>query len=401
MSSRCSFRLLRASAGIQFVVEQILEYRHGVTSRTNDVQNSKYHSRLEVVTSACNVQNTTVTDYADLNIRYLKATGIFIASGRNGIEINPVQTHTVRALLEREEHFVNEDHYLPRLWQGATLPTDNEAILRRTVIGISNQLRKLGQNGLFPPDGEYGQIDEDLLVIGEERLREAQEEAYAKRQPQEIEEIAAWMDAIATKTSKKLQNGQMIKVPKSERPAYLEWIVWRAFLAIDSFETPPWEARRFQIDQDFLPTHCAPGRGPDMMFEFDEFVLVVEVTLTTSSRQEAAEGEPVRRHVADVAENAEKSVFGLFIAEQVDSNTAHTFRAGDWYRNDETKMNLHIVPLTLTDFKSLIMSNRMRGDRVPHTLRNLLLECRSHSHEDAPTWKASINEIVQGFCATA
>jgi len=60
----------------------------------------------------------------------------------------------------------------------------------------------------------------------------------------------------------------------------------------------PWDARRFKIDQDFLPVGTAPGNGPDIVFEFDDMVVVVEVTLTSSSRQEAAEGEPVRRHVA-------------------------------------------------------------------------------------------------------
>jgi hypothetical protein len=30
----------------------------------------------------------------------------------------------------------------------------------------------------------------------------------------------------------------------------------------------PFEARRFQIDQDFLPVHHAPGDGADIIFEF-------------------------------------------------------------------------------------------------------------------------------------
>lgn len=123
-------------------------------------------------------------------------------------------------------------------------------------------------------------------------------------------------------------------MPQSEAPAYFEWVLWRAFLAIDSLVNKPNEARRFKIDQDFLPVGTAPGNGPDLIFEFNDFVLVVEVTLTTNSRQEAAEGEPVRRHVADLVmhhqERAGKPVYGLFIANRVDSNTAETFRIGVW-----------------------------------------------------------------------
>lgn len=37
----------------------------------------------------------------------------------------------------------------------------------------------------------------------------------------------------------------------------------------------------------------------NLIFEFHDFVIVVEALLTDNSRQEAAEGEPVRRHVVD------------------------------------------------------------------------------------------------------
>ena len=44
---------------------------------------------------------------------------------------------------------------------------------------------------------------------------------------------------------------------------------------------------------------------------FDDYIIVVEVTMSTNSRQEAMEGEPVRRHVADLVmtENCSKYVY--------------------------------------------------------------------------------------------
>jgi AlwI restriction endonuclease len=80
-------------------------------------------------------------------------------------------------------------------------------------------------------------------------------------------------------------------------------------------------------------------------------VIVVEVTLTDNSRQEAAEGEPVRRHVADLVSHYGgqtcKPVYGLFIANRIDSNTAETFRIGAWYTRADEKMRLDIIPVTL------------------------------------------------------
>lgn len=131
-----------------------------------------------------------------------------------------------------------------------------------------------------------------------------------------------------------------------------------------------------------------------MVFEFDNAVIVVEVTLTASSRQEAAEGEPVRRHVAQYTETSNKPVYGLFIAVEIDSNTAHTFRSGDWYLKDDSKLSLDIVPLTLGDFGTFLSSGEGRLSEMPSLLRQLMIECRAKANQDAPAWKQSISQIV-------
>lgn len=207
------------------------------------------------------------------------------------------------------------------------------------------------------------------------------------------------MQVLATRKAINLPDGTRLAIPKGEAPAYLEWVIWRAFLAINSLTIPPWEARNFKIDQDFLPVHCAPGGRPDMVFEFENTIIVVEVTLTSSSRQEAAEGEPVRRHVAYYAEmDTKKKVYGLFIAVDIDSNTAHTFSAGAWYLKDDSKISLDIVPLKLDDFRRFLLSGQGNLIEMPKRLRDLLMECRSVSNRDAPLWKQEISNIVDGVC---
>jgi len=215
------------------------------------------------------------------------------------------------------------------------------------------------------------------------------------------EEIAAYMELIITRRNRKiLSNGEEIEVPQAEAPAYFEWVLWRAFLAINSLANKPYEARRFKIDQDFLPVGTAPGNGPDLIFEFDDFVLVVEVTLTANSRQEAAEGEPVRRHVADLValyqEQSGKPVYGLFIANRIDSNAAETFRIGIWYTNTDEKMRLDIIPITLAQFKDVFEALFVSGQVDVALIRELLEQCGNlrPTHE-APAWKREIADVVQ------
>ena len=134
-----------------------------------------------------------------------------------------------------------------------------------------------------------------------------------------------------------------------------------------------------------------------MIFEFQDTIIVVEVTFTSSSRQEAAEGEPVRRHVAKYAEeqsNGGKAVFGLFLAVSIDSNTAHTFRMGDWYLKNDEKINLDIVPINLVDFIRLFEFGSDRLSSMPDLIENFLLRARAVANRDAPLWKQAISDLV-------
>jgi hypothetical protein len=203
-------------------------------------------------------------------------------------------------------------------------------------------------------------------------------------------------------SSAQLSDGTTVSVPRSEAPAYFEWALWRAFLAMNSLVNEPYESRRFKIDQDFLPISCAPGGGPDLIFEFDDFVIVVEVTLTESSRQEAAEGEPVRRHVADIAKDhvlrgTGKSVYGLFLANKIDSNTAETFRIGVWYLSDDSRTQLDIVPVQLSAFREFFEAIFRAQASGPQALRTVLDDSimLRESAEGAPVWKGQVDRIVR------
>ncbi len=337
----------------------------------------------------------TVDDYADCNMRHLKATGLFSSSGCR-LRLADDQRFIINQLLAVPFVPLAQDHaaYLPTLWRGAALPTDHEPTAIAAIQRVVQLLSASGEVVELPalvelPIQELTQIRFDL----EERLRRVREQAFANRQRESWEEILPYLRALTTRTPSRHAD-----IPKDEAPAYLEWAIWRAFLAVDSLVNAPWEARRFKVDQDFLPIGTAPGGGPDILLEFPEYVLVVEVTLTTSSRQEAAEGEPVRRHVAAVVERyvgINKPVYGLFIANTIDSNTAETFRIGVWYRADDSRLALRIVPLTLDQFIRLFEAGFKNKGHLGHQfIQQVLRYCRAESNHDAPEWKRQIEQQI-------
>lgn len=342
----------------------------------------------------------TFNDYADTNLRYLKATGLVQSKGR-GLSLVPEKHVFVEKLIQDTGIPDSDRSYFITLCNGAKLPTDNKDSALAVLDDLLQQLEKRGIP--FDATGKPTETPADIALIRhqiEGLLSERNEEEYAARQAVEWEEIAAYMELIITRKGKKtLSNGEDIEVPQAEAPAYFEWVLWRAFLAINSLANKPYEARRFKIDQDFLPVGTAPGNGPDLIFEFHDFVIVVEVTLTDNSRQEAAEGEPVRRHVADLVsyygEQSGKPVYGLFIANRIDSNTAETFRIGVWFTRTDDKMRLDIIPVTLAQFKAFFEALFTVGRVEVGLIRELLDLCGGlrPAHE-APSWKREIEATI-------
>lgn len=64
---------------------------------------------------------------------------------------------------------------------------------------------------------------------------------------------------LTRKGKKTLSNGEDIEVPQAEATAYFEWVLWRAFLAINSLANKPYEARRLKLTKTFCP--LAPRLG--------------------------------------------------------------------------------------------------------------------------------------------
>ena len=379
--------------GLDSIIQNIVSFREGRHKAKGNVR-AYDREHFENIAMNLGCKLGTLGDYADLSFRYLKATGLFRNIGK-GIMLSPFRTRLAVLLRDEENVVLSDQTYLHTLWLGVQFPTDNAVSSHIIVSDLASQLRECGIKVQVPPD-ETSLIDLEIKRHElEAMLLQLDEQKYAAKQVGEIDEIMVWMQAILNRRSAKLINGDTVVIPKGEGPAYLEWVIWRSFLAIDNLCNEPWEARRFQIDQDFLPVHCAPGGGPDMVFEFENVIIVVEVTLTNSSRQEATEGEPVRRHVAQYAKEATKPVYGLFIALEIDTNTAHRFRSGDWYLSDDSKISLDIVPMTLEDFKTILASGQNHFIDVPVLLHQLMIECRAKANQDAPQWKASISSIIK------
>lgn len=385
--------------GIDEVVSRILELRILRANAASKRRFDKQYFEKESGDMGCNPH--TFRDYADMNIRYLKASGLVQAYGK-GIALVPEKRELAESLTQVDSSQMTRLELYRELCNGAHLPTDNAETALRV---LKNQLSQAKQMGVLV-DIDWTSLNTAREINAaryriEEQISGRKEEIFAHEQASQWEEIAEYMGMLEKNKDKLVldeENEVELRIPRDERPAYLEWILWRAFLAIDTLVNKPYEVRSFKIDQDFLPVGTAPGNRPDLVAEFRNFVIVIEVTLSESSRQEAMEGEPVRRHVADAVEKYSKQgkpVYGLFIAKNIDSNTAETFRIGVWYNKEDEKLELNIIPFTITQFKN-IFECLFRSDTVsPEHMLRIMKICQRDRTLDAPLWKRSINSHVE------
>ena len=388
------------SYNVDTIVDEILMVREA----RKDAENKKrfdrelIHSRWEHY----KLEEQNFRDYADMNMRYITISGMVKKAGRGitlveeyrsmAIELCKNTTSTA-PLIERYNVLCN----------GAPLPTDNIDTAQQVLNDLIGELDANHIHYEIPdiPLDNVKNVDVVRKILKQD-IDQFKEEKYAERQRNEWEEIYEYMQLIVANNGreKDLGDDNVIKVPTSEAAAYLEWVLWRSFLAIDHTVNKPYEARGFNIDQDYMPVGTAPGGMPDMYFEFEDYVIVVEVTMSTNSRQEAMEGEPVRRHVADYVERYNKPVYGIFVANKIDSNTAETFRIGVWYNKNDEKMALKIVPYTLKDYAEYFRNVFQKNIAKPESVISLFEECfKAKEGREAPSWKQEISNIVLSRCS--
>ena len=331
-----------------------------------------------------------------MNMRYLRISGVLQRKGR-GLIIVPTKHILAEKLAKTTAGAEPIIEQYKLLCNGAPLPTDNLEVAKSLLDDLTKQMK---ERRILFDISDLPLTTPAEINIARQRLEnilaQTDEIQYANDQCNQWKEIADYMSLLIKGGGKLVYDeDNAIEVPKDETPVYLEWTLWRAALAIDHMVNKPYEVRGFKLDSDFMPVSAAGGGKGDLYCEFDDFTILTEVTMSTSSRQEAMEGEPVRRHVSDAVLKYDKPVYGMFIAVRIDTNTAETFRHGVWYAKGDVKQRLDIVPLTLAQFQKYFTAMFEANKAIPEKLRELLLKCESRRDIlDAPTWKQYIDMTV-------
>lgn len=398
--SRIEFALWGHTTDPDYILSDVVDNIIDLRERRKAASSKRMFDKEEIKKRSRNYEKKSdnFLDYCDMNMRYLRISGVLQRKGR-GLIIVPTKHVLVEKLAKStaSEEPIFKQYQL--LCNGAPLPTDNDEIAKSLLDDLIKQMK---EHNIHYDISDLPLTTSAEINIARQRLEstlaKTNEIRYAKDQRNQWREIADYMSLLIKSGGKKeYDEDNAIEVPKDETPVYLEWTLWRAALAIDNMVNKPYEVRGFKLDSDFMPVSVAGGGKGDLYCEYKDFTILAEVTMSTSSRQEAMEGEPVRRHVSNAILKYDKPVYGLFIAVKIDTNTAETFRHGVWYSKGDIKQRLDIVPVTLEQFRNYFVALFENEQVNPENLRDLILDCEAKRDIfDAPNWKEHINSVVLG-----
>ena len=298
------------------------------TRQTNDGSIAKF----------LKTKSSNMRDYADACVRYLRATALVnISQLGKSISIVPEKIQEVDYFLQntdREPCFIdNEGQYVAYLGnpQIPTLFTDNRELLEQR-IRTEFPLMQISANTTLL---ELKDIFADELERRKEQL--ITEQVTAIKDYRQFEDISSTFDQIIAKTL-------------YDTPLMLEWNTWRAMTMLDGGNIKA----NLKFDDFGNPMSTAQGNMADIVCDYEDFGLTVEVTMQSGQKQYETEGEPVTRHLAKFKRETEKPAYCLFIAPNInDSCKAHFYALH--------KMNIQfyggtstIVPLPLSVFRKMV-----------------------------------------------
>ena len=173
--------------------------------------------------------------------------------------------------------------------------------------------------------------------------------------------VKSWAEPVEVKTTieilkeieAKKKGIKLYGEPYTSSSAILiEWMLYRALGSLFGnkaiFNGVPNDAHA-------LPLSVAGGKQPDLVVEFLDFILVLEVTLSEGQRQYDTETEPVTRHLAEIQQkNPDKEVYGLFVARKILPNVIDYFLIHHaFHKHPISNKNILLVPMPLEFFIKL------------------------------------------------
>ena len=408
--------------GLSKITSQIIKYRNAREKQKGRVGKKSYddrtHARIfrklyrDLLASKKSSSERKIEldkkvsnsrDVADACIRLFRYTGLF-ATQKDRMVLNNTKEEEINLILSRKFKLVNYYDNVDRFYHyfgdsdRPALPFYEKSFLIKRAISLRKQIEI--KKASFPVAVSLDKINvSELKVLTTRQLL---------RKIRELTELYRALSGKQMETYLKTPSGQqdvldfyesIVHYEVADPATFFEWNTWRAMIALDeSQEIRPY----LKLDDSLQPVDCARGNTADIVAEFKNYAVAIEVTLTSGRRQYMTETEPVTFHVGrcqdeENRKGRKRKVYGLFIAPNISKHTANYF----WQYVSKLEVpdygNVTVVPIDLVTWKDILLFANSIGYLRDHALGDLLaaIEKSATDSNKYDTWLSSIPKLIE------
>jgi len=330
-------------------------------------------------------KSSNMKDYADAFSRYIRATELVTFQKRTfRLIISPQKTEEVKYILDKIARepvlFKSEKEFKKYLFSPTSIKlfTDNKKLLIDKINKLDNNVITKNLSIEFL---------KDILYNLREKIKHHNIETKKKelKNHKELPQIIEVFDQIKKK-----------EIP--DQPLFLEWNVWRTMVMLN------YALRvdgNFIMDIDGMPLNYAPGKQPDIEIEYDDFGLIMEVTMSKGHTQFKMESESVPRHFGRAKEKLSKEMYCIFIAPKISEGAlSHYFNLNRF----NTKLyggKTKIIPMTIDQFIKFAEIGVKEKFNNPLKLKKWLETQWKNNQkvEDEVIWYGKINSNIKKWAS--
>lgn len=283
-------------------------------------------------------QSSNMRDYADACFRYLRITGLVnVSHVGKSLSIVPERIADVDYILEtvdRNPIYVEDQAAYTNYLGDVTIPR----LLTDDRLMLENKIQTEFPSTTIPTAATLDDL-KDLLAD----LLELRKQEKIIEQVVEIKDYRQY-NAIQ-QTFDQIENNELY-----DAPLMLEWNTWRAMTMLDGGEIKA----NLNYDDYGHPLSTAAGNMSDIVCDYGDYMVCVEVTMATGQRQYEMEGEPVTRHLGKLKKVSGKPCYCLFVAPNINDACVSHF-----YTLHHLNLAIYggkstIIPLPLNIFRKMV-----------------------------------------------
>lgn len=327
----------------------------------NDVTDEENFKRIFFKTMHLFKAKATLSDYLDLNRRYIKTTDAVLFED-DTIKLDIVPKHFFKT--------VAENLYLDTFTSTELLYEDCDMSEISACLVVSDETIVAGINE------ELG-----INVSDMQSAREALEDTRYQRLQHLIDtkftddKLLSLLDCFETRNDDEIRS---MVTDNADVPTIFEYVLGVLWYKASERHGKILDYMKLSLDADLLPKTHAAGGEADIVYEYEateyypEHTLLLEATLADSTNQRRMEMEPVSRHLGKhLLRTGNLSSYCVFATNYLDINVIADFRGRksmpfyDPQDYSKSVNGMKIIPLQTSDLKKILSNKKTYKELYP------------------------------------